>query len=417
MEWVCKYVSLLLVFTLGLSSLSLSSPPSEQEFESLLKHHAYNLPELKSLWGEVANTQIKDQVYLSGGVLRGLIQWVDRMTRVYGVQATFGLHTPSADQLLLQEWSDTDLIAPRQYSDWINQRTLGHWDILDPSFMRDSTLSGGVTLEKVGVNPFGKIYDPENAIRDYLQGKLVFRKPSNNQVSPGQLRGNTQTAQALRFLRMAQNMQYVKPTPESMMIIQGLAADEIYRLQRGGDEDYWVLKSLKKLYQSTHRDTRRFLQTLKSAGLLSLLAAYHYSLTLDENQYKYFEHFVQNEGKTWTDSELFAAAEVLGSNAREKKENFDVVLRNRNTSKAQSTYQHRWHSLSGFNSQFGENELFRQRAQPIQHLGPNPGRVLANGAVEFQLNVPVEIRINGVLQQGCQQLLVKVGIGRPIIHH
>ncbi len=385
-----------------------SSDISVAEFKMLLRQYVHQIPDLQQLWSNV-NSQQTRPVYLSGGVLRGAIHYLKRDIDHHGIDQAQRASSRSAQNLLLQQWSDMDLVAPKNWREWVQSHLRQSWDVLSTDFMEDSTLVGGATLEKVKVSPW-EVVDPDNALRDYLAGRLVFLPGSY--TNHGEIFGNTRLAQALRFLRLSVNLPEAEITQESWRSLRQVSDQEWNSIRRGQEADYWVTKAVKKLYHAVNQDADQLIVLLHKANLLTLLAHHHFSLTPDEPLSRADVAALMRRS-TLSFEEKMYAIEVLGRNTQER-------IQFLNEMQIEDDYQRqalreKKSLLRHIEQKFGgENHLQPNQKPGLVQVMANGvqvqvqgGRVLPNGAVQFD----IPLRINGQVQ--CAQLLVKIGIGQP----
>jgi hypothetical protein len=382
-----RTLACIVALVLTLSAKADSVTP--EEFKNLLRLQVSRLPEFQSLW---RNTRPEHRIYLSGGILRGLIHHLKQnLDRPGGIQTMRNSQFQGIDSLLLQEWSDYDLVAPAGYEDWVKSQMTkpGTWDILSDSFMRNSINSGGATIEKVMVSPH-EILDPYGAIDDYLGGRLVFKKMPDPNV--GHIQGNTYLTQALRFVRFAENLPEAKPDPASVEIIRSIANLEWNTIRRGTASDYWIKKGVKKLYHSVGKSPARFIDDLKHYGLLSALGHHHFSLPSEEplNGFQNFSEFVHQRWN-WTTAELMDAAEVLGRTAQERMGNLSELYQIRIPDRDQ--IQARYNLVSHIGSKFES-----QTAAAVQ--AGNGVRININVGAPVAQNVGQQARFVGQDQNG-----------------
>lgn len=306
-------------FLFVVSSAAVSQPykpydlPTLDQYYLSIREYVRSIPEFKDIWSEM-RTDPERPIFFSGGALRGALFYLKRDLARMRRGESRRVDVPSVENLLLQTWSDLDIVAPRQWREWVKQRLPGTWDILDPDFMDDSLYVGGATIEKVRINPW-RILDPEDAIKDYLNGRLVFKPgPTANR---GKIFSNSLTAQALRFLRIAENLRDAEITPESMEFIRSISDREWNSIQRGESPDYWIMKGIKKLYHSVHGDVFKFIDILHRANLLMLLAHHQFSLPPEES-IRISVSGIANDFSNYTYDEKLAIVQVIGRHTDER---------------------------------------------------------------------------------------------------
>ena len=385
-----------------------STDISVGEFKTILRQYVHQIPDLQQLWRNVDSQQTRP-VYLTGGVLRGAIHHLKQEIDYYGVDRAQRTSPRWAESLLLQQWSDMDLVAPKQWREWVQSHLRQSWDILSSDFMEDSTLVGGSTIEKVRVSPW-EVIDPDNALRDYLAGRLVFLPGSY--TNHGEIFGNTRLAQALRFLRLSVNLPEAEITPESWRRLRQISDQEWNSIRRGQESDYWVTKGIKKLYHAVDQSPDRFITLLQKANLLNLLAHHHFSLTPDEPLNARQVSVLAQRGALDFEEKM-SAIEILGRNTSERIQLLNEI--STESDSQQQALRERRSLLRHIEQKFGGENYLQPNQKPgvvqvmangvqVQVQG---GRILPDGAVQFD----VPLRINGQVQ--CAQLLVKIGIGQP----
>jgi hypothetical protein len=268
---------LLTIFvTLTLVASSLQAKPlrelvSYPELETLVKASVAKVPDLQPLW-----TWAKPGVqpaYVGGGALRGLLHWLRRQLQTKGPAEVLALDVPPMTSLVLQPQSDLDLFTRDNLVEELKEDRPQYaaWDILNESFCKASLEAGGPALEKLRVSPT-EIVDPAGGLRDYYEGTLKFLVTPDSGLRENKiLRFNSRLAQALRFLRMLEDLPELEADPKALSFIRGIYALEGPVLTRHPSTDYWIEKGLKKLFTATGKKRKRTLAILERANLLGIL--------------------------------------------------------------------------------------------------------------------------------------------------
>jgi hypothetical protein len=271
-------------------------PPSQivsyDEYADLLRSSASRIPDLQDLW--TWQKQNRRTVYVGGGLVRGLIHWVTLQLQTHTPAEIRALPVPSTQNLLIQEGSDLDLIGKDQDIKKLKKDLPRFydsiWDRVPEKFRELSIRAGGATIEKTALNP-SKIDDPLDGLKDAYEGRLTFRWVSDRDayyVPRNFPTANNRTVVALRYLRMTQDLPELQSDPTALEHIRQIASLEGKRLvqtwsSKGGlkeptVERYFLLKALRKLYDSTHGDLAKTAQILKDANLLHVVAKAGYFL-------------------------------------------------------------------------------------------------------------------------------------------
>ena len=246
------------------------------EWQTLVKEGVARVPELKPLWKtreENPNRTELHDVYLGGGIFRGLVHWYHQQLQNHTVEQVRHMSVPGITTLLIQKDADFDLYAPKSLEGFLTKLLAPPgcdcWDILPVEFAAASARAGGTTLEKTRVNP-EEIVDPLGGLEDYYHGKLVFKLATDEdmQATAETLKDNSRTALALRFIRFTNDLPELTPTPESLNAVhKSPELDE--RLHPLSPRNYWISKALGKLHGKSATKIVDSLITLKQHGLLT----------------------------------------------------------------------------------------------------------------------------------------------------
>jgi hypothetical protein len=276
---------------IGLLALALSLAPFQpllatpvknvtyEQFEQLLKEKTAQIPELQELWSWRASSN--EPVYLGGGILRGLLKWLEIKLRHSSFEQVRQTTVPTVQELLIQKNADMDLYHDRYGKAWFQNHMpqYGDWDILTKDFREQSIEAGGPAIEKIRVSP-DQVEDPLGGLRAFYEGKLpyvdvpekVFKKFRGER---GTLNSNMKSALVLRELRFANEMPSVEIDEDTSRRLHAAVDSELTRIQ---PRNYWIQKTLKKFHASTGDDIQKTLQILRNYGLLKTLAVNAYSL-------------------------------------------------------------------------------------------------------------------------------------------
>ncbi|MFL5812604.1 MAG: hypothetical protein ACJ763_03430 [Bdellovibrionia bacterium] len=250
-----------------------------EEFQSLVRESVAKVPDLNLLW----RWQVKgdEPVYFGGGGLRGLLRWLEYQLRNKSVAQVRALRVPNVDQLI-SVWADKDIYHDRVDANWFksNFPAYGDWDVLTRTFYDASIEAGGPGIEKIRVSPT-HIDDPLGGLAAFYQGKLnfvdapeeVFQKFRG--ASAIQLKDNYKSALVLRALRFSRDLPSVTLDDETLRAMKAAVKSEENLIKAN---NYWLQKSLYKLYLSTGENRKKTIQALDSVGLTKTLARNGYYL-------------------------------------------------------------------------------------------------------------------------------------------
>jgi hypothetical protein len=136
-----------------------------------------------------------------------------------------------------------------------------------------------------------ELIDPFDAVGDFLKGELRFHLVSEEAFRETPIvvsQSITRTSQALRFARMHQEMPDLSVSPQTWRSISVFLGED----RLGGTvlpkeirRDHRLFRELKKIFLNAGGDFVRAAQTLREAGLLSLLARAGFYFPFDPNSY------------------------------------------------------------------------------------------------------------------------------------
>ncbi|HVJ64297.1 MAG TPA: hypothetical protein VM901_03480 [Bdellovibrionota bacterium] len=277
---------LALIFSPLARARSLEHVVTYAEFESLVREKVSQVPELASLWRELSQHSTKPtQVYFGGGALRGLLHRLHADLTKGGLAYARAQPVPPIEELLIQRDSDRDLMAPDEIAAQLKDFSDFHnWDILKRSFYAQSVQDRGLSFDRVYANPW-RVLDDLRGLREFYQGQLVFLPKA---ATDFRLAGNSSTALALRFLRVAKDFEgEVEVSESSWQHLKAAVAGEALPRNVSAtvkDQDsfrYWVKKALRKYFIAYEDDLARAMLTLRDTGLLANLAKGHYPFAAD----------------------------------------------------------------------------------------------------------------------------------------
>jgi hypothetical protein len=279
---VAKIGLLALTLTLAHCSSLLAAPVKNvtyEQFEQLVKEKTAEIPELQTLWSWRANHH--EPVYLGGGILRGLLKWLEENLRDSSFENVRKMAAPRIEELLIQKDADWDLYHDRVGADWFkeNMPEYGSWDILTREFREQSIEAGGPTIEKIRVSP-NQVEDPLGGLKAFYEGKLTyidvpewtFRKFRGTKKA---LSTNMKSALVLRELRFANEIPSAELDEETKLLLRSVVKSELKRIK---PQNYWIQKSLKKFHASTGGSVERTMKLLREYGLAGALAKNGYYL-------------------------------------------------------------------------------------------------------------------------------------------
>jgi len=251
------------------------------EWTELLKISVSKIPELRALWKWQEKTG--HHVYIGGGALRGLMQWLHKNLQNHSLEEVQKMKIPNIKELLILKGSDIDIFVPDNAIEALKRDLpeYASWDILGERFHEENVKLGGPTIEKVRANP-SSWDDPLNGLKHYYEGKLVFHMTPENVFRDlywVKERGNTKLSEALRFLRMENDLPELRATPESYKRISNIGKIEMKYIKKGTNNDWWIQKKgLAKLYKSTGNNFSETLDILRKRNLLWVVALKNYSI-------------------------------------------------------------------------------------------------------------------------------------------
>ena len=282
----CILFLLALIFSPLARARSLEHVVTYAEFEALVREKVAQVPELTPLWSELSQHSAKPtQVYFGGGALRGLLHRLHADLMRGGLAYARAQPVPPIETLLIQRDSDRDLLAPDEVAAQLKDFSDFHdWDILKRSFYAQSVHDRGLSFDRVYANPW-RVLDDLRGLREFYQGQLVFLPKT---ATDFRLTGNSSTALALRFLRVAKDFEgEVEVSEASWRHLKAAVAGEALPRNVSAtvkDQDsfrYWVKKALRKYFIAYEDDPGRAMLTLRDTGLLANLAKGHYPFPAD----------------------------------------------------------------------------------------------------------------------------------------
>lgn len=299
-------------------------PPSEkitfEQYQFLLRQVVSQTPELAELWTWTHKHQLQGY-YLGGGILRGLLKWLNTEIQNYSYDEILKHKVPGIHELLIVKSADKDLYIPDNGYDPLRAwKPYADWDLLKNDFYQNTIRNKGSTLDKVAVNPGyhgnSGINDPLNALRALYHGQLTFVLPDDISQIPVVVSGDTRLGLAMRFLRFMNDLKEVaEPTPESMALVKKSIAEEKHLIPAAEAEfPAWpkenptvskntqvrIGRNVSSLYKSLGKDAFTFIKFLKQYDLYQTLAENHYGLpdrydNPAQQLYKFREHGLTHE--------------------------------------------------------------------------------------------------------------------------
>ena len=288
-------IMFLLFFTQVLSAAPRVAPPNNKltfdQYKFALKTAVSQVPDLAAMWKWTYGNGTTG-VYLGGGALRGLIKWLHTQAQTHSYQELLKLKPPSIAELLIVKSADKDLYAPdhikKTILDW---ETYKDWDVLAESFYKESVLSQGPTIDKVGVSPgyHDDIRDPFNALYEIYQGKLVLSFSNRKPV----LIGDPKIGLVMRFLRFTIDLNDIaEGTNESFRLAREIILSEASQLPECAvEQPQWasertesnstqvrIARNVSSLMKAVGNDVFVFIRFLKSFDLFEPLAKKHYGI-------------------------------------------------------------------------------------------------------------------------------------------
>lgn len=306
--------------------------PSEsvtyEQYQQLVQQKTAEVPELQTLWNWARKENVND-VYLGGGILRGLLQWININLENGGLEGVKKLQTPGVATLLIQKDADMDIFASDRLATSIKQwQPYRNWDVLNETFYQQSVANQGPTFDRIRVN-IQRIDDPLNALHDFYEGKLTFRTdgaPFSKKYDAGVF-GDNWLNLALRYLRFTQDLRsVVDGDPAATEQIRNLARSRASWIPTNTEFQlnwptvknaelymaFRIRKALNKLYKSTRGDDLEFLRVLQDHQLLEMLSGRHFNVvSFDHARFAPLVDKVNQSRSGYTGLQQFAKMQCL----------------------------------------------------------------------------------------------------------
>jgi len=307
---------------------------SFQEFQALLIDVVKNSREIQSL--QETAQPLGVQIKLGGGALRGILSWITEQLKDHTPDQIRSLPIPSIRSLLLNPHSDLDLYVEDHKKNLVKTLpAFKDWEIIEAQDFQESVKAGGCTLDKVLVG-FDKIEDPLGGLMSFYKGELDYQS-----VDPEIIRStywfksqsNSETAMALRFLRVMQDFPELTVSDKVLAKIKSVAELDTPQLKE--ENRYWVSKALIKFSASSFYDSVSSLVILKNLGFLEPLTQKGFFLS-SKNSIIYDDQDLKRFGFTQKEIELskefiqspysYASKSAkLLAQAKSQKEGIDVL--------------------------------------------------------------------------------------------
>ncbi len=240
-----------------------------QEFEDLLRQKVAEISILKELWEDLhSNPAKRKSVFLGGGAVRGLIQWLELQLQESNINVVRRTPPPAFDKLIM-EGADRDLFLFGAINQDLlpeNYRRENGWDVLDSAFLEASLRAGGSNIEKLGINPFF-VYDPTGTIQDYHRGELRYTIVPEDQFKPfrNSWGGHSQFTQIMRHVRFL--LMFVTSTRISTHQIESLRQTLESETESARSNSHNIKKALRKLELQSQASNIELWPLLASLGL------------------------------------------------------------------------------------------------------------------------------------------------------
>ncbi|OYZ18052.1 MAG: hypothetical protein B7Y39_14215 [Bdellovibrio sp. 28-41-41] len=279
-------------------------PPSQkitfEEYRDLIKLKVSQVPDLDRLWSWNEKEKLKG-FYFGGGAFRGLIVWIHTQLASHSLETVKTMKVPDVTGLLIQKDADRDIYTPDNYKESIKKwQPYANWDVLNESFYQMTIANAGSTLDKVRANPKW-VDDPLNALDLLYHGKISISmgSPPFQSGSGGPIEGDSWLGLSLRYLRFTNDLgTVVDPQEGSLDQIREMAekhanwipnntATDLAKFPWGdanGAAAFRIRKALDKFYKS-NKTMVAFYQQIKGLNLLPLLAAKHYNIITQSDDY------------------------------------------------------------------------------------------------------------------------------------
>lgn len=287
------------------TSLAASVPPPSQkitfeEYRDLIKLKVSQVPDLDKLWSWSEKENLKG-FYFGGGAFRGLIVWIHTQLASHSLETVKAMKVPDVTGLLIQKDADRDIYSPDNYKESIKKwQPYANWDVLNESFYQMTIANAGSTLDKVRANPKW-VDDPLNALDLLYHGKISISmaSPPFQSGSGGPIEGDSWLGLSLRYLRFTNDLgTVVDPEEGSLDQIREMAekhanwipnntATDLAKFPWGdvnGAAAFRIRKALDKYYKA-NKTMLAFYQQIKALNLLPLLAAKHYNIITQSDDY------------------------------------------------------------------------------------------------------------------------------------
>jgi hypothetical protein len=252
---------------------------SETQIQTLMKTSVSKIPDLREFWTLASSNPEFKNVYIMGGVLRGLIVHLNQKLSTHSYEEILKLPVPSTDQLLLQN-ADKDIL--NLTNGYVTTQKLEEmfpvpYEIIPSTFYQNSVDIGGTSIEKFAVNPFG-VNDPYDFIHDLREGTLSFKYDPSKLKKYDIEEGFSGTQLILRAIRYKKENGFLNLPSNFEKMTQAVLKTENDKFYETSKHKYMLAKPLNKIFKACHEDFVDFFQTLKNANVLSFLADHNIQL-------------------------------------------------------------------------------------------------------------------------------------------
>lgn len=251
-------------------------------FIQLLQHTVRQIPDLDPLWSwqETTDTAGADEVYLQGGVLRGVLIWLHEQLQTKSPEEIESMPLASTEDLLTQ-LADRDLLSlaltEEQLEAEVPYVDEENYEVRSPLDQRNAVLMGGTTLEKAGVSPVS-IIDPLDGLEHFWKGQLVY---ATGEWRSAPTQGYSLLDGALRHLRFVHDLWFLEVPPDSLERLQAVGPSEFGVNGRTAMSKHMIEKPLAKFLESVGRDVVRALDILRVSEFLPTISDGNYQFQRD----------------------------------------------------------------------------------------------------------------------------------------
>ncbi len=304
----------LLLFIFFSSSLFSKESLNYPDYQSIVKNIVSRIPELQPVWELNKSKKGKQQYYICGGVLRGVLNWINIQLKSSSKDEVTKLKVPSLLDLLIVKKTDIDLVVPNdtdktQFTKSLPSHQIS-WDLLSYKRFEEMHESGSSSIENVMVNP-NSIIEPTKGLLLFYQNRLELQMPTYSEFYKHpfiEYSTWSATVKILRYLRLKNDLPYLQTTESDKLYLKNFTKKEILFLNQFPGSKSWFQKALYKLYLSNKGNLKKTLLQLRDSFILPILIGANIKfekLGIPLKQYKDLVHlFSKDLGKSPTEMSL-----------------------------------------------------------------------------------------------------------------